>query len=129
MGQPMDYREELPEGCPPNEADEIHSPRDVFRAVRQSPPDLRDFRSQRAERPTQDFSGVTECQARGVSVFARRQDCENLLRLPRMKNRLIARVRLEDGAGRIQQTFRESHHTWWPTADFDILGHTSIEAT
>ena len=45
------YREELPAGCPPDEAEEIVEERVVFRIVRKDPPTHDDFRSQRAEQP------------------------------------------------------------------------------
>jgi len=122
----MSYREELPEDCPPAAAEEIAAARDVFRLVRNSPPTLEDFRSQRAEKPDATFQ-VTECQARGLSVFAERRDSEKALKLPTLRGRLICRLRLETGAGRIQQTGRPSHHTWWPLAAFDILAHCGVE--
>jgi hypothetical protein len=122
----MSYREPLPEGCPPAAAEEIAAPREVFRLVRNSPPKLEDFRSQRAEKPNATFQ-VTECQSRGLSVFAERQDSERALKLPTLRGRLICRLRLEAGAGPIQQTGRPSHHTWWPLATFDILSHSGVE--
>lgn len=123
----MSYREPLPEGCPPDAAEEIAASREVFRLVRNSPPTMDDFRSQRAEKPVQTFPGVKECQARGLSVFAERRDSERALKLPTLRGRLICRLRLEAGAGRIQQTGRPSHHTWWPLAAFDILANCGVE--
>ena len=72
--------------------------------------------------------GVTECQACGLSVFAERTELEaKALKLQHLKNRLICRVELVAGAGRIQQTGQRSHHTWWPLAAFDILAHCGVE--
>ena len=122
----MSYREPLPAGCPPEAAAEILAPREVFRLVRGTPPTLDDFNSQRAEKPVDAFQ-VSECQARGLSVFADRSDSERALKLPTLRGRLICRLRLEAGAGRIQQTGRPSHHTWWPLAAFDILAHCGME--
>jgi hypothetical protein len=126
LRMPMSYREPLPEGCPPDAAEEIGAPREVFRLVRTKPPTLDDFRSQRAANPKAVFR-VSECQARGLSVFADRRDSERALKLPMLRGRLICRLRLEVGAGRIQQTGRPSHHTWWPLAAFDILEHCGVE--
>ena len=117
------YREPLPADCPPDEAEHISTPRDVFRLVRGWPPTQADFRSQRAERPNRRFRGVTECRARGLSVYAAARDAEKLLKLPRLRGRRVCLVRLDAGAGSIQQTGRLSHYTWWPLADFDILQH------
>ena len=125
----MKYREQLPEDCPPRAADVIRETREVFRLVRSSPPTDADFRSQRAERPDTVFPEVTECQARGLSVFARRTDAEKRLRLQKMRGRKICRLRLSAGAGHIQQTGRKSHYTWWPFADYDILAQCTVEST
>ena len=123
----MSYREPLPEGCPPDAAEEISAPREVFRLVRNTPPTADDFKSQRAEKPNAVFH-VSECHARGLSVFADRRDAvEKALKLPRFRGCLICRVMLQAEAGRIQQTFQPSHHTWWPLAAFDILAHCGVE--
>ena len=123
----MRYREPLPKGCPPDVAEEIVTSRIVFRLVRSNPPADVDFESQREQKPYQQFQGVSECQARGLSVFARRSDSEKALKLPSLRGRLICGVQLKYGAGHIQQTGRPSHHTWWPLADFDILAHCVVE--
>ena len=122
------YRESLPPGCPPDEAREITSSEAVFRLVRTYPPTADDFRSQRAEKPFQEFHGVSECHAWGLSVFSRREDSQRAMKLPALRGRLICRVQLESGAGSIQQTGRRSHHTWWPLADFDILSRCAVVA-
>lgn len=123
----MKYREPLSEGCPPDAAEDIIATREVFRLVRTSPPAEEDFASQRAENPDRDFGKISECQARGLSVFAERGDSQKALKLPSLRGRLICRVILENGAGAIQQTGQRSHHTWWPLADFDILAHCVVE--
>jgi len=123
----MSYRDFLPEGCPPDAAEEIGTEQIVFRLVRTDPPTAQDFLSQRQEKPERVFAGVSECEARGLSVFAERRDAEaKALKLPHLKNRKICRVLLPAGAGRIQQTFQPSHHTWWPLAAFDIQAHCGV---
>ena len=124
----MSYREQLPEACPPDEAEEIRTRVEVFRLVRNAPPSDEDFRSQREEKPDRVFHRVTECQARGLSVHTDRGDSERALKLPNLRGRLICRLQLDAGAGRMQQTGAPSHHTWWPLADFDILSRCSVEA-
>ena len=126
----MNYRDPLPNGCPPIESTEVVDERVVFRLVISNPPTGDDFRSQRTERPTAIFPpGISECIARGISVHTERNDSEKLRRLPRFRQALLCRVRLKAGAGRIQQTFQPSHHTWWPLAAFDILAECEIETT
>ena len=122
----MSYRDPLPEGCPPDAAEEIGTERIVFRLVESDPPTALDFLSQRQEKPERIFAGVSECQARGLSVFAERPDAAKALKLPRLRNRKICRVVLPAGAGRIQQTSKPSHHTWWPLAAFDILANCMV---
>lgn len=125
----MSYRETLPEGCPPDASVEIAVEMCVFRLVKASSATLDDFRSQRAEKPGAVFKGVTECQARGLSVFRERADAvQKALLLPRFRGFHVCLVRLSAGAGRIQQTFQPSHHTWWPVAAFDLLAHCEREA-
>ena len=123
----MSYREPLPEGCPPDDAEEITTPREVFRLVRTNPPTEADFKSQRAEKPDHDFGEITECQARGLSVFTKRDDSHMALKLPSLRGRLICRVQLEAGAGRILRTGQRSHHTWWPMKNFEILARCIVE--
>lgn len=122
----MSYHEPLPENCPPAEADEITTARVVYRLVRSDPPTADDFRSQRAEKPEASFN-VDECRVRGLSVFADRADCDRALKLRHFRHHQVCSVTLNEGAGRIQQTFQPSHHTWWPLADFDILAHCCRE--
>lgn len=126
----MEYLEPLPEDCPPAEAEAVNEERGVFRIVRENPPAMDDFRSQRAEKPKATFRGVTECQARGLSVFEARQDAEAVLKLPNLKGRRLCLVKLQEGAGKIMQTgSTASHHTWWPLASYDILANcTLVEA-
>ncbi|MDD9810520.1 MAG: hypothetical protein OXU71_02210 [Gammaproteobacteria bacterium] len=121
----MKYREELPIDCPPHDAEEVAVDMAVFRLVRDNPPTDEDFRSQRAENPKAKF-GVSECQARGLSVFAVLEDARRICKLQRMRDRLICRVQLNIDAGKIKQTGKKSHYTWWPFADFDILANCRV---
>ncbi|MCY4156737.1 MAG: hypothetical protein OXF66_04780 [Gammaproteobacteria bacterium] len=124
----MKFREQLPENCPPDSAVEIRETIYVFRLVRSLPPTESDFQSQRAENLDRSFSGVSECQAFGLSVFLLRSDAEKKLKLPKMRGRKVCRVMLVAGAGYIDKTGRASHHTWWPLAKYDILAQCNWEA-
>ena len=118
----MTYREPLPDNCPPDEAEEIAALRVVYRLVRNNPPTDDDFRSQRAEKPTGQFD-VSECQARGVSVFANPRDAERQTRRRNLKGLVVCQVNLTAGAGRMKKTGGRSHHTWWLYDDYDILAN------
>ena len=129
MGIALEYREPLPDDCPPANAEEIVEPRIVYRLVRIDPPSLDDFRSQRAENPAATFRRVTECQARGVSVFMDIEDVNKRRERPRLSGTLICAVVLDKGAGRILQPNRKSSHcTWWPLANYDILANCRVIA-
>jgi len=123
------FREQLPENCPPREAWQVNEELEMFRLVRRQIPVEADFRSQRAERPKASFPGVSECRARGLSLFADREDAAMRLSLPKLRGRKICRVRLDSGAGYIEQTGEGSHHTWWPLAEYDILAQCHMEST
>lgn len=121
----MTYREPLPDDCPPEESEDITEPLIVFRLVRNNPPTDDDFKSQRAEKPTQNF-GVSECIARGVSVFKERAAAEKMSKARNLKGTMVCQVELDRGAGRIQRTGSRSHYTWWPLANFDIRSNCVV---
>ena len=120
------YREPLPEDCPPPQAEEIDAPRIVYRLVENAPPTDDDFSSWRAKNLAEQPRTVSECQARGVSVYSRSRDVRKLIELYGAKEARVCQVALDRGAGRIQKTGRWSHYTWWPLADFDILRYCQV---
>ena len=69
----MPYREPLPDCCSPKNAEEIISKTICYRLVNNAPPIEDDFSSQRTLEPNRDF-GVSECRARGLSVFMQAAD-------------------------------------------------------
>ena len=121
----MTYREPLPDDCPPEESEDITEPLIVFRLVRNNPPTDDDFKSQRAEKPTRNF-GVSECMARGVSVFKECAAAEKMSKARNLRGTMVCRVELNRGAGRVQRTGSRSHYTWWPLAEFDILSNCVV---
>lgn len=125
LNESIVFRESLPEGCPPTEAEDITDTKVVFRLVRTDTPDDSDFRSKRAESPNNQFS-VSECQARGLSVYSQVREARRQLKIPTLRGMLICQVTLDKGAGYILKTGRRSHFTWWPLADFDILDNCQV---
>lgn len=115
------FREPLPLGCPPVEAEQITEPRIVYRIVQGDPPTDDDFWSQQATSPDKLFRGVTECQARGLSVFDDLRQARSLLATPRFRGCFVCQVCLTVGSGYIQRTGRRNHFTWWPFAEYAIL--------
>ena len=117
----MPYRDPLPEDCPPADAEEVGDVLDVYRLVRTLPPTEADFLSQRQEHPERKFTNVTECRARGLSVFTSAEEARRRLASVKFRGMHVCRVRLRIGAGSLLKTGGGSHHTWWPFAQFDIL--------
>lgn len=115
----MEWREELPKGCPPLDA-RVTTDEHVYRIVSPIGPAEADFHSQRKLQPGGTFS-LPECIVRGISVLDNRQDAEKRLRLPKFKGYCICRVTLCKNSGRIKKTLSASHYTWWPLAKLDIL--------
>ena len=121
----MRYRDELPGNCPPPEAEEIAAPRIVHHFARRVPPTRRDFRSQRQRRSGSDRSAADECIAAGLSVFADPAEMADMQRRGYFARRIICRVVLSRGAGKILKTRGGSHYTWWPAAEWDIAASCS----
>ncbi len=119
------YREPLPDNCPPPAAWEIDETCAVYRFVAAETPTEADFRSQRAKLPEARFR-VTECQARGLSVFLNPDDAKSLAQRNGLTGVRLCQVTLGKGAGRILKTGRASHYTWWPLAAFDILANCEV---
>jgi hypothetical protein len=120
------YREALPADCPPEDSEEVVAVRMVYRIVRTAPAADDDFRSLQDLKPSCDY-GSDSCMARGLSVFTDKIDCEQRLKLPSLRGRLVCAVTLRPGAGRLKQTRQPSHQTWWPLADFDILSNCETD--
>ena len=121
----MPYREALPEGCPPEAAEEITEPRIVYRLVRHNPPTECDFRSQRAENPQRYFE-VPECQVCGVSVFSDYRVAVRRSKSRNLRGTQVCEVTLNHGAGRILKTGSRAHYTWWPLAAYDIPANSRV---
>ena len=87
---------------------------------------MKDFQSQRARWPRANVNNISECHARGLSVWADAKSCDNARKLPALRSIPPCRIRLSEGAGHIQETFQRNHRTWWPLRTFDILGNCEM---
>jgi hypothetical protein len=114
------WPEFFPEECPPNSSREPNET--VFRFVKHNPPSGRDFRSKQERNPKSGFGSKT-CMACGLSVFGDVDDAKKAQHaIPGMKNKHIAKGRLETTDGMIEHTPARggvSHHTWWKAPDLD----------
>ena len=120
------YWEDLPDGCPPSNAKEIVNETICYRLVHNEPPADDDFRSQRTLEPNRDFS-VSECRARGLSIFMRAVDATRVAQRSRnLRGAKLAQLTLNQGAGYLKQTGSRSHHTWWPYKAFNVLANCEV---
>ena len=120
------FRDELPDGCPPDNAYKIRRETICYRLVHNDPPTDDDFRSQRTLEPNRDF-GVPECRARDLSIFTQVADAVRVVQRSRnLRGAKLAQLTLNQGAGYIKQTGGRSHHTWWPYKAFDILANCEV---
>ncbi len=122
----MVYPQHFPSDCPPPQSDIASG--EFYRLIQ----DPKDFLSWREENPNKECSPtLSECQACGVSIHSSLDDIKKLsLRIPRLRNRKIAKGFLKGEMGKIKHTpskNEKSHHTWWipektePWKAFEIL--------
>jgi len=113
----------FPPQCPPSEAKDASA--EVFRLVSSNPPSVNDFESW-AQRYPKKWLG--NCKASGLSVFTSKADLLQMTRRVRgmvkgksSPEKLIASATLSPEAGKLMHTPSDgnSHHTWWPPADFN----------
>ena len=122
MGDEPKYRDELPIGCPPEDAQEISAPRVVYYFVSVYPPSDSDFLPVAMQRDVaaseHDF-----CCAHGLSVFNTPKQCAaGPGKLESFQSHMICGLHLDAGAGRIKKTGRSrGHHTFWPYATFNLI--------
>jgi hypothetical protein len=123
----MEFRDVLPPRCPPEEAQEITAETELFRLVKNDPPTAADFLSWQTLYPNRSFAS-NPCQACGLSVLRTHYDCVAYLKLPNLRGSRICRIRLARGHGRLQQTGKLPHHTWWPHRAFNHAASCEVIA-
>jgi hypothetical protein len=106
------FRENLPRECPPADAFELDSPTDFWRLIEDDSPSELDLIPHLLKYPERCFDD--ECCAMGLSIYAKRECVIEVKKLPRLKNLKIYRITLDESTGLVKQTFKPSHHTWWP---------------
>ena len=115
---PISWPLEFPDDCPPEDAETSDGV--FYRIVKSDPPDTQDFVSVfhlnpgRAKKEIEE-QRRTECETRGLSVYAEEKDAiDCALQYPKIGNK-IARLTLTPVAGVVLHTegFYESHNTWW----------------
>lgn len=108
--------EDLPEQCPPDDA-LAPTGQIYYRLVNDLNKIDVDLLSQRYSAPKKKFS-QDECICCAVSLFKNIEDCENITKLPRHKDKKVLPLKLVESDGLIKQTFKPSHHSWWRSSKF-----------
>lgn len=119
MPEQSEWAEPLPKNCPPLEA--WVPDNEVYYRLVDNPPTARNFVSNRVLQPRRHLKGVSECEARGLSVYDDIDGCHELMdTFPALRKKQVAKVTLPPGCGKVLQTMQNpSHHTWWLKSDFD----------
>ena len=112
------YAEPLPQSCPPRGADS--SGGQYHRLVESIPPTIEDFKSHRERFPDRAFT-VTECRARSVSLLKSVEQCNQLLKLPTLRGRLIVVLEIPSNTGAMQKTGGPHHYSWWRCGAFNPI--------
>jgi len=114
------WAEDLPDGCPPNDALSVDG-QSFFRLVESIPPLERDFWSQRKLYPLKKFN-TSECIARACSLTTTLDACNRLKKLPVHSHKRVIQLRFITDCGVGKRTGREpSHFSWWCRNGFNPI--------
>ena len=115
----MEYREDLPNGCPPAEAKPLTMR--LYRLIRSFPPEESDFDSQWLEHSEKQAEWENiECRAKGLSLFISLRVARQKAKGRRMLRKEVCAVKVTPESGLVEQT-SGFHFTWWPLKDCNIL--------
>lgn len=112
------YGEDLPEQCPPDEA-QTHALTDVYRLVPVEDPDQACFASYFAlgiEKP--DHYNATDCEWASCSLFS---SVDAMLKIKglRKRNKFVAKLQIPQDSGR-HVTGKNKHIHFWRFSTFDL---------
>jgi hypothetical protein len=121
----FDWAEDLPEGCPPADANPPDN-REFYRLVDTIPPTQPDFHSNAKLRQRHGL-GPDECINRACSLWNTRRQCEKQTAFPTLKMKKVVKLTLTAESGLVLRTHRSSpgHHSWWRAEAFDPCAHWS----
>lgn len=121
-----EWAEPLPKDCPPSEAWEPNN--EIYYRLVDNPPTAKNFVSNRVLQPQRELKNVSECEARGLSVYDDIEGCHELMEtfLP-LRKKQVAKVTLPPECGKVLQTLQNpSHHSWWLKSGFDPVSVCEI---
>lgn len=114
----MNWYEELPNNCPPNDAVEPNG-QEFFRLCEVNPASNSDFYSQKKENSNRIFAGVSECILRAVSLWDDQNKCLKQKKYPAQRKKVLGKIELSKEDGLIKNTFKPNHYSWWRSDKFD----------
>lgn len=114
----MIWHEELPQNCPPKNSKEPNGD-EFYRLCAGNPALSSDFWSQKKENPHRKFGGIPPCVLSSVSIWNDKNKCLELKKFPTQKNKKLGKVILNPSHGKIENTFKPNHFSWWRSNNFD----------
>lgn len=122
----LEFREQLPESCPPSEAvptDDITVYRFSFTKDGYISDDFTSHWNRYPARRKSFLESGKECMAHGISVYKSEESLRNALRMPALKKtkekvKCIMEIPLIATDGLIMQTSHDGHYTWWVSSTF-----------
>lgn len=116
--QPMDFLEDLPAGCPPDDAKDCELP-EVYRLLTSDQVSSEDFLSQ-AALGVNPPKGMDLCRWASCSLVL---DAKIQKKLPKFKDthHFAAMLRVPAGAGKSRKSGK-NHYDFWCANEFDITG-------
>lgn len=112
-----EFEEDLPQGCPPDDAFPPIGEK-YYRLAKNNPPEDTDLMSERAKNPKKNFKH-DECTVRSLSIWSSFSICQDLQKLPRHKKKVILELVLQEKDGVLKDTFSTHHYSWWKSKTFD----------
>lgn len=117
------WREHLPDSCPPTD---VRDPRgeNLFRFVVANQMVAADFDSLARLDPAKYFSPLKQCQSHAVSVWETLEQARKIRDImPLQRGKLIAEVRLSEGAGVLAPRREDGHYSWWICGGYDATAN------
>ena len=119
----LQYREELPPGCPPDSATEITEPTTRYRLLRNPTAEETDFDSYAYQRGSPNPRlRRTACEQHGISLMTSLRGARNLLDSHYNRDKRwqgIGILTIPPGAGKLNPVELNGHQTWWPSREFN----------
>ena len=106
----MKFPAHFPAQCPPGTS--FDATGELFRFVDHKPPEASDFVSNHLL--GKKYEKAKHCQACGLSILTCEADVQLFLKaVPYFRKKFVAKGTVSPDWGKMEQTGRAPHHTWW----------------